>query len=137
MLPFFQPRPYRLMRLRPLTLPGLLLAAAAHAAPAGQCYADLAATRNFTLGLPRHAQPPPDGNAVLFLRSGPRDTTLHLWRFDPTTGTTTELARPTGAQILSVEEKARRERARMSSPALPISPSRMTAGPHWSVRPTA
>ncbi|GAA4502028.1 S9 family peptidase [Gluconacetobacter tumulicola] len=109
-------RPRRPMRRVALSLPGLLLAAAAHAAPAagGQCYADLAATRNFTLGLPRHAQPTPDGRAVLFLRSGPRNTTLHLWRFDPATGTETELARPTGTESLSVEEKARRERARMS-----------------------
>lgn len=115
MLPFsLGLRPRRLIRRATLSLPGLLLAAAAHAAPLGQCYADLAATRNFTLGLPRHAQPTPDGHAVLFLRSGPRDTTLHLWRFDPASGTETELARPTATESLSVEEKARRERARMS-----------------------
>ncbi|GBQ24472.1 dipeptidyl peptidase IV [Gluconacetobacter sacchari DSM 12717] len=106
----------RLMRRLVLSLPGVLPTAAAYAAPTagGQCYADLAATRNFTLGLPRHAQPTPDGRAVLFLRSNPRDTTLHLWRLDPATGTQTELARPTGTDSLSVEEKARRERARMS-----------------------
>ncbi|CAP54766.1 S9 family peptidase [Gluconacetobacter diazotrophicus] len=111
----------RTLRRLALCLPGLLLATTAQAAPeaasapGGQCYADLAATRNFTLGLPRHAQPTPDGRSVLFLRSGPRDTMLHLWRFDVADRSETELARPAaGPETLSVEEKARRERARMS-----------------------
>ena len=43
------------------------------------CFAQLAATRSDTLGLPVHAVPTPDGRSVLFLRSGPRDTTLHLF----------------------------------------------------------
>ncbi|MBB2200878.1 prolyl oligopeptidase family serine peptidase [Gluconacetobacter tumulisoli] len=108
-----------------LGLPILLLPAIGHAASTrpspdlasqgGQCYADLAATRSFTLGLPRHAQPTPDGKSVLYLRSAARDTTLHLWRFDLAAGTETELARPAdGPENLSVEEKARRERARMT-----------------------
>ncbi len=79
------------------------------------CFAQLAATRSDTLGLPVHAVPTPDGRSVLFLRSGPRDTTLHLFRFDVAGGALTELAKPAdGAEQLSVAEKARRERARMT-----------------------
>lgn len=79
------------------------------------CFETLAATRSYTLGLPSHAVPTPDGRSVLFLRSGPRDTALGLFRFDLATGTETELARPDAApEQLSVEEKARRERARMT-----------------------
>lgn len=115
-------RARRLGRYLALGLPGLVLTAGAAAGAAnaasgsgGQCYADLAATRNFTLGLPRHAQPTPDGKSVLFLRSGPRETSLHLWRYDLAGSRAVELARPAdGPEKLSVEEKARRERARMS-----------------------
>ncbi len=79
------------------------------------CFATLAATRNFTLGQPRHALPTPDGRSVLFLRSGPRDTVLHLYRTDLATGAETELARPDATpEQFSVAEKARRERARMT-----------------------
>jgi len=79
------------------------------------CYADLAATRNFTLGLPTHATPTPDGQSILFLRSAPRDTTLHLFQTTLKTSTTTELARPSATpEHLSTQEKARRERARQS-----------------------
>ena len=94
------------------------LLGAGPALPAGaaeSCFATLAATRNFTLGLPRHALPTPDGRSVLFLRSGPRDTVLHLYRTDLASGAETQLARPDAApEQLSVEEKARRERARMT-----------------------
>ena len=52
---------------------------------------------------------------MLFLRSGPRDTVLRLYRTDLATGAETELARPDAApEQLSVAEKARRERARMT-----------------------
>ncbi len=79
------------------------------------CFAQLAATRNDTLGQPVHAQPTPDGRAVLFLRSGPRDTVLHLYRMDLGDRSVTEIARPQGGpEQLSVAEKARRERARMT-----------------------
>ncbi|MCQ8277471.1 prolyl oligopeptidase family serine peptidase [Acetobacteraceae bacterium KSS8] len=79
------------------------------------CFAQLAATRSDTLGMPVHAVPTPDGRSVLFLRSGPRDTTLHLFRFDVANGAVTELAKPAGGpETLSVAEKARRERARMT-----------------------
>ena len=98
-------------------IPTLLacLALGGRAGAAESCLATLAATRNFTLGQPRHALPTPDGRSVLFLRSGPRDTVLHLYRFDVASGAETELARPDAApEQLSVEEKARRERARMT-----------------------
>ncbi len=81
----------------------------------GDCFDTLAATRDSTLGAPRHAEPTPDGRSVLYLRSGPRDTRQHLYRLDPATGTETELAAPdTAPETLSAAEKARRERARMS-----------------------
>jgi dipeptidyl-peptidase-4 len=91
------------------------LSAASSARAAEGCFEQLAATRNDTLGQPIHARPTPDGRSVLFLRSGPRDTHLRLFRFDVATRTETELARPADApEQLSVEEKARRERARMT-----------------------
>ncbi|GAN55284.1 DPP IV N-terminal domain-containing protein [Tanticharoenia sakaeratensis] len=119
----------------PFSIRALLLAAAAqtafiaagpaaHAADAtsgatttgpAACMADLAQTRAFSLGLPNSAAPTPDGRSVLFLRSGPRDTTLHLYRYDTATKQTTELARPdSGPEHLTVEERAQRERARQS-----------------------
>ncbi len=84
------------------------------ASAAEGCFETLAATRNYTLGAPRQAEPTPDGKSVLFLRSGPRDTRLRLFRFDLATGRETELASPAAAETLSVAEKARRERARMT-----------------------
>lgn len=79
------------------------------------CFQQLAQTRNFSLGLPVHVLPEPDGHHVLFLRSGPRDTDLRLYEFDAASGQERELARPEGdLGPLSTEEKARRERARMT-----------------------
>jgi dipeptidyl-peptidase-4 len=90
------------------------LALAAWVQPAGACFDQLAKTQNFSLGLPRHAVPEPDGRHVLFLRSGPEDTVLHFYEFDTETQAERELARPASAEHLSIEEKARRERARMT-----------------------
>ena len=78
------------------------------------CFATLARTRNFSLGLPEHAVPMPDGKSVLFLRSGPESTALGLYQFDTATGATRALALPGGNQALTVEEKALRERERMT-----------------------
>jgi dipeptidyl-peptidase 4 len=78
------------------------------------CFQALAATRNYSLGQANHATPMPDGRAVLFLRSGPRDTKLGLFAYDLTTKSERPLAQPDAAEHLSVEEKARRERARMT-----------------------
>jgi dipeptidyl-peptidase-4 len=82
---------------------------------AGSCFEQLAQTRNYSLGLPRHVLPEADGQHVLYLRSGPRDTKLRLYEYDIATKTERELAKPAAEpEHLSTEEKARRERARMT-----------------------
>ena len=106
-----------MMQRRFLPVLALPLAALAPASAFGAdaCEDAAAVTRNFTLGAPRDAVPTPDGRSVLFLQSGPRDTALALTRFDLATGRQTVLAAPaTGVDPLSVAEKARRERARMT-----------------------
>jgi dipeptidyl-peptidase-4 len=80
---------------------------------------DHAETRGFMLGRPVKAKPTPDGKAVLFLRSEPRKPKLGLFEFDVASGKTRELLTPEkllkGAEEkLSPEEKARRERMRIS-----------------------
>ncbi len=79
----------------------------------------LAATKNFTLGTPTLATPTPDGKAVLFLRSGPRDRRQSLFELDVERGETRELASPEavmkGPETLSVAERARRERMRVTT----------------------
>src|SRR5207302_10314016 len=80
---------------------------------------DHAETRGFMLGRPVSPKPTPDGKAVLFLRSQPRVPKLRLYEFDVATGKTRELLTPEqvlkGAEEnLSPEEKARRERQRVS-----------------------
>jgi dipeptidyl-peptidase-4 len=80
---------------------------------------DHAETRGFLLGRPVRAKPTPDGKHVLFLRSQPRKARLALYEFDVATGKTRELLTPEqllkGAEEkLSPEEKARRERQRVS-----------------------
>ncbi len=77
----------------------------------------LAQTQNFSLGAPQQALPTPDGRAVLFLRSGPRDRVLRLFEMDTQTQKVREVLSPETllggqAETLSVAEKARRERAR-------------------------
>lgn len=80
-----------------------------------------AETRGFRLGRPTGIQITPAGDAVLFLRSGPRSARQALFRFDPATGETVELRRPESAgmggesEVLSAAEKARRERMRVSA----------------------
>ena len=51
---------------------------------------------------------------MLYLRSGPRDTHLGLFDYELSTRTERALAQPAAEEHLSVEEKARRERARMT-----------------------
>ncbi len=80
---------------------------------------DHAQTRGFLLGRPVKPTPTPDGKAVLFLRSGPRQAKLSLFEFDVAGGKTRALLTPEkllkGAEEkLSPEEKARRERMRVS-----------------------
>jgi dipeptidyl-peptidase-4 len=71
------------------------------------------------LGRPGKSVPTPDGKAVLFLRAQARVPTLELHEFDVATGQSRVLLTP--AQVLkgaeeklSPEEKARRERMRVS-----------------------
>ena len=100
---------------RLLSCAAAILIAAAPARAAEGCFEALAATHDGSYGAPLHPEPMPDGRSVLFLRSGPRDTRLRLFRYDVATAATTELARPAEApEQLSVQEKARRERARMA-----------------------
>src|SRR5436190_9864010 len=78
-----------------------------------------AETRGFMLGRPVKAKPTPDGKAVLFLRSQARVPKLRLYEFDVASGKTRELLTPEqvlkGAEEkLTPEEKARRERMRVS-----------------------
>jgi dipeptidyl-peptidase-4 len=78
-----------------------------------------AETRGFMLGRPTKPKVSPDGKTVLFLRSGPKTAKNSLFEFDVTTGKTRELLSPEtllkGAdENLSPEEKARRERQRVS-----------------------
>ncbi len=104
--------------MKPITLGmGLAVLAGSAAVQAGAetCFETLAATRNFTLGQPQHALPTPDGRSVLFLRSGPRDTKLGLFAYDVASHAERPLAQPASApEHLSTEEKARRERMRMT-----------------------
>ncbi|HEY8504881.1 MAG TPA: DPP IV N-terminal domain-containing protein, partial [Gemmataceae bacterium] len=81
---------------------------------------EYARTRGFMLGRPVRPKPTPDGKAVLFLRSGPTDPRQSLFEFDVATGRTRELLTPQqvlkGAEEkLSPEEKARRERMRVTA----------------------
>jgi dipeptidyl-peptidase 4 len=80
---------------------------------------DHAETRGFMLGRPTRAKPTPDGKAVLFLRAQPRVARLSLYEFEVATGKTRELLTPenllhSAEEHLTPEEKARRERQRVS-----------------------
>ena len=84
-----------------------------------KCFDDVAATRSYSLGTPASAEPAPDGKSVLYLRSGPRDTVQRLYEFSLATAKERELVTPDAllggkSEELSAEEKARRERARVS-----------------------
>src|SRR5215469_12888761 len=80
---------------------------------------DYAETRGFMLGRPVKAKPTPDGKAVLFLRAQARVPKLRLYEFDVESGKTRELLTPEtllkgATEKLTPEEKARRERQRVS-----------------------
>jgi dipeptidyl-peptidase-4 len=119
------------MRTIPLFLvPALLFAAVAAAhgqpsppakdAPLDASFLRLyAETRGFQLGRPVRPKPTADGKFVLFLRAQARVPKQSLFEFDTATGKTRELLTPEqllkGAEEhLSPEEKARRERQRVS-----------------------
>jgi dipeptidyl-peptidase-4 len=90
-------------------------------APADSAFLDqYAATYHFTLGRPTAIQIPPAGDAVLFLRSGPRSFVQDLYSFDPATGRERVLLTAAGllgggVERLSTEERARRERQRQAA----------------------
>src|SRR5215813_992910 len=111
--------------------PPLLLAALLASAPeaAAQAAKDApvnleylrqhAVTRGFLLGRPVKPKFTPDNKSVLFLRAEARVAKLRLYEFDVASGKTKELLTPEallkGAEEnLSPEEKARRERMRVS-----------------------
>src|ERR1700722_19720229 len=109
------------MKTTLLTLCSLFLfSALAEGAPLDTSYLrQHAETRGFMLGRPVKPQPTPDGKAVLFLRAQARVAKLRLYEFGVATGKTRELLTPEqvlkGAdEKLSPEEKARRERMRVS-----------------------
>jgi dipeptidyl-peptidase-4 len=96
----------------------LLLAVTPAAGPDPSFLRSFGETRGFLLGRPTGIKPTPAGDAVLFLRSAPRQGTLALYELTVATGQTRELVTPAqllgGAEEkLSVEEKARRERMRI------------------------
>ncbi|MEI6790582.1 MAG: DPP IV N-terminal domain-containing protein [Myxococcaceae bacterium] len=81
---------------------------------------DYAETRGFMLGRPTQAIPTPDGQAVLFLRSEARTPKMSLYEFDMATQKTRQLLSPEqilkgASEKLTPEEKARRERMRVST----------------------
>jgi dipeptidyl-peptidase-4 len=107
-------------------LPVLLLAAVAPAAdpvpgtPLDTSFLkEYAETRGYMLGRPQKPKISPDGNTVLFLRADPKTPKMKLFEFDVASGKTKELLSPEmllkgGDENLSPEEKARRERQRVS-----------------------
>ncbi|MBV9656906.1 MAG: DPP IV N-terminal domain-containing protein [Verrucomicrobia bacterium] len=83
---------------------------------------DFAETRGFLLGRPVKAKLTPDGGAVIFLRAhSARDAAQELYEFDVASRRTRRLLSPDAARqgaaetALTPEEKARRERQRVSA----------------------
>ena len=79
-----------------------------------------AQTYRFRAGRPTAIHPTPQGDAVLFLRSGPRSNVRDLYSFDVATGRERVLLTAAkllggGAEELTADEKARRERMRLSA----------------------
>ncbi|VTS03038.1 dipeptidyl peptidase iv : Gll3871 protein OS=Gloeobacter violaceus (strain PCC 7421) GN=gll3871 PE=4 SV=1: DPPIV_N: Peptidase_S9 [Gemmata massiliana] len=79
-----------------------------------------AETRRFMLGRPQNPKIAPDGKTVLFLRAEVDKPTLKLFEFDVATARAKEILSPEsllkgGAENLTPEEKARRERMRLSA----------------------
>lgn len=115
-----------LARTLTLALAAMTLTAAEAASTAAvpipdpQFSRDFAETQKYQLGRPTALRFTPDGRQLFFLRSGARDATRRLYVFDSTTGATRELITPEqvlggGLEVLSKEEKARRERLRLTA----------------------
>jgi dipeptidyl-peptidase-4 len=81
---------------------------------------DLAETKAFTLGKPSKFRLTPDGSLALFLRAEPRRARQRLYAMEVATGQLRELITPEqvlgqgGQEQLSAEERARRERMRIT-----------------------
>ncbi|MCP3102914.1 S9 family peptidase [Myxococcus sp. K15C18031901] len=80
----------------------------------------LAETRNFSSGRPVGVRITPDEKQVLFLRTQPTSNVQTLYAFDVATGQTQEVLTPEAIlkgseETLTPEEKARRERMRVSA----------------------
>lgn len=107
-------------RLAVAAIATLAGAAAVHAAD-DDFLARWAATNRFRSGAPAAIRCTPAGDAVLFLRSsGPTERRQDLWTFDPRTGSERVLVTAGallggGAETLTAEERARRERLRLSA----------------------
>ncbi len=89
-------------------------------APADSFLAQFAATSRFRRGKPASISLTPDGNAVLFLRSGPRSFVQDLYEYDVAMGRerqvlTADSLLAGGTEQLTVEELARRERQRQTA----------------------
>ncbi len=113
-------------RIRALALACGLAAAtftAAHAAAPSDFLERYALTRGFRSGSPTSIQIPRDASEVLFLRSGARDRVQTLWAFDVKSAQEREVLNGTkllagGEEVLTAEERARRERLRMTARGL-------------------
>ena len=85
-----------------------------------QFHEQYARTRRFTVGQPTNITVTPDGEAVLFLRSDRDNPIQNLYEFDTAKGEehlllTAEQILGAVEEVLSEEEKARRERMRLSA----------------------
>lgn len=97
-----------------------LLAATSTPAGSDDFLREFAETRRYLAGRPTNAQLTPDGRSVLFLRGGQTDPRQLLYQLDLGTGQTKELLTPEqllagASETLSVEEKARLERMRVTA----------------------
>ncbi|MBX3395083.1 MAG: DPP IV N-terminal domain-containing protein [Phycisphaerae bacterium] len=84
---------------------------------------ELSVTRNYSNGRPSRISLTPDGSAVLFLRSGPRDVVQSLYEMDVATQEVRCFLRAEDLlagkrEALSAEERAARERSRESRQGL-------------------
>jgi len=73
-----------LLQLRPSCVPRPLHLLRSRAEPESadlRYFRELVETRNYSLGQPVSPKITPDGKAVIFLRSGPRDPVLRLYEF--------------------------------------------------------
>src|SRR5213594_2139989 len=106
------------------TLPGAGIRPAAETGPAAEADSgfleQFAATYHFSLGQPTSITPTPDGDAVLFLRSGPRSFVQNLYEFDVAARRervllTADRVLRGALENLTAEERARRERMRVAT----------------------